>query len=126
MIDIQLDDQQFCWGDTLSGQFIWQSDNPDKIPKSADVLMNWFTEGRGTGDRQTVEKQPLSPQKLLDFQTRPFPFSFTIPREVPMTYDGYLFRLMWELEVKIVFPGIFRPQDRATCVFQVLPYLQRD
>lgn len=121
MIDIQLDDTQLGWGDRLSGQFIWQPDNPDKIPKSADVSINWFTEGRGTGDRQTVEKQPLDPQKLLDFKTRPFPFTFTIPREAPMTYDGYLFRLMWELEVKIVFPGFFRPKDQAACVFQVLP-----
>ena len=121
MIDIQLDGTQLCWGDRLSGQFIWQPDNPDKIPKSAAVSINWFTEGRGSRDRQTVDEQPLDPQKILDFQTRPFPFSFTIPQETPITYDGYLFRLMWELEVKIVFPGIFRPKELGTAVFQVLP-----
>lgn len=123
MINIQLDDTKLRWGDVLSGQFIWQPDKPDKIPKAAAVSINWFTEGRGSRDRQTVEKQPLDPQKLLDFQTRPFPFSFTIPRKTPLTYDGYLFRLMWELEVNIVFPGIFRPKDRETAMFQVLHHL---
>jgi hypothetical protein len=121
MIDLHLDVTQVTVGDEISGRFIWQPDDPSKLPKSAQVGLVWLTEGRGTRDRQVVERLQIDPERLTQLQQRPFPFSLKMPLDAPLTYDGYLFRLMWELEVEIIFPGIFRPKETEVRAIQVFP-----
>lgn len=120
-LDLQLENPHLMVGDRLSGQFIWLPENPDKIPKKAEINLSWFTEGRGTRDQEIEVSQILEPETLMKFQKRPFPFSLDIPIEVPITYNGYLFRVMWEVEVKIVFSGLLRPKERAVAAVQILP-----
>lgn len=119
MIDLRLDCSLCRAGDRLSGQFIWQPDDPSKPPKDARVNLAWFTEGRGSRDRLVVEHWQIPLEKLSQLQQRPHLFNLTIPPDVPITYDGYLFRLMWEVEVQIIFPGMFRPKDTAVCAVQM-------
>ena len=122
MIDLLLEQSQIIPSHTLSGEFTWQPDNPDKEPKSAQVAIAWFTEGRGTRDYKTVASQSIEPERLLKFRQRPFEFQLAVPYDAPLTYNGHMFRLIWEVEVRIVFPGIFRPKEKVTQVIQVIPH----
>ncbi len=121
MIDLQLQDSQIMPSYPVVGQFTWQPDDPDKEPKSAEVYVAWFTEGRGTRDRQYVATQEIEPEHLLKYRQRPYEFELNIPYDAPLTYNGHLFRLMWEVKVQIVFPGLFRPKDTTSQIIQVVP-----
>lgn len=122
MIDLRLEQSQIVPSHTLSGEFTWQPDKPDKEPKSADVSLLWFTEGRGTRDSQVVAEQKFEPERLLKYGQRPFQFQFNVPYDAPLTYSGHLFRLIWEVEVQIAFPGLFSSKDRISQVIRVVPH----
>ena len=66
--------------------------------------------------------QPIEPDRLLKYRQRPFEFQLTVPYDAPLTYNGHLFRRIWEVEVRIVFPGIFRPKETETRTIKVLPH----
>ncbi len=119
-IELHLDRDEVRLGERLSGYFIWQPENPDRCPKKATVAILWSTEGRGKGDRQVINSQILDPNMVMNLIGRKHSFSFEIPLDVPISYDGFLFRLMWAVEVKITFPGLFGDKDTAVASFQVL------
>ena len=84
------------------------------------MAIAWFTEGRGTRDYKTVVSQSIEPERLLKFRQRPFEFQLVVPYDAPLTYNGHLFRLIWEVKVQIVFPGLFRPKDTASQIIKVV------
>ncbi|OKH12917.1 hypothetical protein [[Limnothrix rosea] IAM M-220] len=122
MIDLQLEQSQIALSYPIVGEFTWQPDNPDKAPKSAEVFVAWMTAGRGSRDRQIVATQPIKPERLLKYRQRPFEFSLDIPNDAPLTYNGHLFRLMWEVKVQIVFPGLFRPKETTSQLIEVVAH----
>ncbi|AMA09413.1 hypothetical protein [Picosynechococcus sp. PCC 73109] len=119
-ITLHLDRDAVSLGGRLSGDFVWRSENPDRCPKKATVSILWSTEGRGKGDRHRVSSQILDPNMVLNLMERNHPFTFEIPLDAPISYDGFLFRLMWSVEVRITFPGLFSDKDTAVASFQVL------
>lgn len=121
-VEIQLDQTTLRLGEKVSGYFIWQPKDPDRLPKKAEVSIFWKTEGRGKGDRQVVASQALDPNMVLNMQRRQYAFALDLPEDAPITYDGFLFRLMWEVEVRIDFPGLFSGADREAFCFQVVAH----
>ncbi|MEB3226422.1 MAG: hypothetical protein VKJ86_11540 [Synechococcus sp.] len=119
-IELHLDGDVVSLGERLSGYFIWQPENMERCPKKATVAILWSTEGRGKGDRQVVSSQSLDPKMVLNLMGRRHSFAFEIPLDAPISYDGFLFRLMWAVEVKITFPGLFGDKDTAVAHFRVL------
>ncbi|MBV5261300.1 hypothetical protein FLX56_23070 [Synechococcus moorigangaii CMS01] len=119
-IDLHLDGDEVSLGKKLSGYFVWQPENLERLPQNAKILLYWSTEGRGKGDRQVVSSQMLDPNMVMNLMGRRHSFSFEIPADAPISYDGFLFRLMWTLEVRIIFPGLFGDKDTAVASFRVL------
>lgn len=119
MIDIQLEQQTIAAGESLSGTVIWQSDR-NEIPKSATISIGWSTEGRGTRDRKTVNKLSLDPNQFAAAQGDAIPFSLDIPDAGPITYNGNLIRVIWELKILIDMPGLFAHNDKQKWPFRVI------
>src|SRR5438477_7374377 len=80
-------------GETLAGVVHWQLDFP---PKSAELRLLWYTQGKGTQDLQVVD--------VADFdsatQSGDFEFEFALPAG-PYSYSGKLISLNWSLELVI-------------------------
>lgn len=64
---------------------VWRSEiRPDQIPRSGDIL-------REDGDYRVVAQQ------TVEASGAPVRFEFAIPAEGPLTYEGKLLRVIWEL-----------------------------
>lgn len=107
-------------GRDLKGQFLWQTNRSD-LPNDITVSMVWRTEGRGEEDRQVVDSFTLEAQDLQTLQGRWLPFTFTVPHPGPITYNGALLRIIWEIQVKVDWPGLFARDDKLAEPFTVMP-----
>ena len=120
MIDVRLAQTKVTAGDTLKGTLIWHAPN-SKVPKKASISIRWYTEGRGMRNNQTVQEFFFDPNQLISSQRLGTPFSLDIPYDAPITYNGFLIRVIWELEVLIDMPGLFTRGEKQKCQFQVTP-----
>lgn len=120
MIDVYLEQKTIVVGEAVSGKLIWHPDR-NKMPKRGFILIVWYTEGRGTRDRQTVEKLRLDQNQLVLVQGGGIPFSLNVPDGGPITYNGTLIRVIWELQVVINMPGLLTRDEKLIRPFQVIP-----
>ena len=118
MIRIDLQEQSMSAGDELTGVVIYRTDKPTEI-KEAEITLGWYTEGRGSTDRQTVQSHRLDTQQLLS--GIPIPFRFRLPDDGPITYNGALMRIIWELQAVVKKPGLLSQKEKANRGFLVLP-----
>jgi hypothetical protein len=88
-------------------------------PKNTVIRVVWRSEGRGDPERHVV--QTLKP----DVQTS------EIPTEAPITYDGQLFRIIWQLELwleeklletRAVRVGVHTPDPYLACGLKRNPF----
>jgi hypothetical protein len=86
----------FIPGEEVSGAVSWSI---DRNPKSAEVRLFWYTEGKGTQDVVVVAQQSFMALKQNDER----PFQFTLPA-APYTFSGKLISLVWALEL-VMEPG---------------------
>lgn len=123
MIDINLEQTEVEAGGNLAGTLIWQ--NPEnRTPKAASVSIHWYTEGRGTRNYKAAREISLDPEQLMSAKEREIPFSLEIPEDGPISYNGSLIRVIWELEVSIslsVSAASQQRQEQKQCQFSVIP-----
>lgn len=108
-----------CWPvrATVTGMVSWDSPKPTKI-RSLTVELRWRTEGRGDTDQASAARQELAKGQLPPGQHR-WPFQLALPPEGPITYEGHLIRIIWELRA---FLDVARGPDlEFTVPVTVLP-----
>lgn len=94
MISIQLKQNQLSPGQMLRGDCHWQT-RSDKDFCPATLTIGWRTEGRGNVDKdQFCQKIKLA--SLVSV-----PFKYEIPLNAPLSYDGQLIRIIWEVVVEM-------------------------
>ena len=86
----------FVPGSALEGIASWQVDQP---PRSAEVRLIWYTQGKGTRDVKTVSVQRFDNPQPTDSQI----FQLTLPGQ-PYSFSGKLISLVWALEL-VLEPG---------------------
>jgi hypothetical protein len=111
MINIQLKDTVIEVGQTLSGNCIWKG---EKIPREVTLKVGWRTEGRGTVDSETIYTNAFS-------GTNSFSFSCKLPGLGPVSYDGEILRIIWEVTTESKFPQLFNKPEKNSCQFRVIP-----
>lgn len=119
MIELRLDQKTIAAGDSLSGRLVWRGRDTQEQPKKGTLTARWHTEGRGTRDRHVVQELSLAPEQLMASESLPLDFSIQIPKAGPITYNGYLIRILWELKVVVEMPGLFAKKDKHTWPIQV-------
>ena len=83
-------------GDDVEGTVRWQLDAP---PRSFEVRLFWYTQGKGDQDVGIVEVQPLASPEAAEHR----PFRFRLPAG-PFSFSGKLISLLWAIEA-VAEPG---------------------
>jgi len=94
MISIELKHNQLSPGQMLQGDCYWQTKS-DKDFRAATLTIGWRTEGRGN-----VDKDQFS-QKIKLASLVSVPFEYEIPLNAPLSYDGQLIRIIWEVVIEM-------------------------
>lgn len=91
---IDLDTDVGECGDVVTGTVRW---GPlDSAPRSIRVGLRYWTEGRGNTDSETVAEI-----RLDGSTTGSGRFELPVPATGPISFDGSLIRVLWEIELRI-------------------------
>ncbi|PCI39915.1 MAG: hypothetical protein COB53_02350 [Elusimicrobia bacterium] len=91
-------------GGAVAGQLILQPKEDVRIQASS-VSLHWRTEGRGDTNEAEVSKVDLGALgDLSSRDQRRFAFELPIHPDGPITYDGTLIRVIWEVRVHLDVP----------------------
>jgi hypothetical protein len=101
MIQIETRDGRTAYqpGEEVEGTVRWRFEAP---PKSLEVRLFWYTEGKGERDVGVAESLPLSNPGPEDHQ----PFRFRLPAG-PYSFSGKIIHLLWAIE------AVAEPGDRS-------------
>jgi len=95
-LDLHDDQKTFRPGDPVEGVISW---SVEQAPKSAEVILFWFTEGKGTRDTSIVDRMIVNQPEPADSRI----FSLRLP-DHPYSFSGTLISLQWAIEA-IIEPG---------------------
>jgi hypothetical protein len=119
VIDLRLQQEQVMVGEMLKGSLAFYPDSP-KTVKEAIVTLGWHTEGRGSGDEAKIQE--------MVFDASHFPggsgmvsFQLQIPVEGPISIEGQLIRIIWQVSVKLDLAGMFAKDLEQQQLVRVLP-----
>jgi len=118
MIRLQLKQTQVCPGQIVRGDCYWQT-NSDKDFQPATLKVGWRTEGRGD-----TEKMELFSQQIRLASLVPVPFEYEIPLSAPLSYDGQLIRIIWEVSVEFK-QGILGQKEQDKAIIRVVSRLAK-
>lgn len=92
-ISLKEDRTRFEPGDEIAGAVGWRL---DAAPKSAELRLFWFTQGKGTQDVEVVDTVRFDNPGLEEAR----PFRFRLP-ESPFSCSGKLISILWALELVV-------------------------
>ena len=98
-------------GDWVSGTASW--DGP-KTPRSVRVTLGYETEGRGNTDRGEATSLELHADSQGYQQ-----FKLKVPERGPISFDGNLLSVFWEVELRLDLRGRFDPKESVRV--EILP-----
>lgn len=91
MINIYLDKDTIEVGTKLSGSCLWTPASKEE-KKTLKLFIGWRTEGRGDIDKETIYETEIQPSSRAYFNCQ-------IPITGPVSYDGELLRIIWEIVI---------------------------
>ena len=112
MINFYLYSDTLEVGSELKGSCIWTPDTQDK-DKPLKLTIGWRTEGRGDVDKEILHETELKASERTYFKCK-------IPIAGPISYDGQLLRIIWEIVVSRS-KWLGRKDILETQVFRVVP-----
>lgn len=110
-MNIELDQPWAECGDYVSGTVSWSG---PKRPRSVKVRLRYRTEGRGNTDKGEASEVEV----LADNQGYQ-QFRLAVPSEGPVSFDGNLISLIWEVELRLDLKGRRDPKERERV--EILP-----
>ena len=84
-------------GATVSGIVSWSG---PKTPRSVSVTLKYKTEGRGSTDKGEASSVEVAADSQGYHQ-----FHLTVPDSGPVSFDGDLISVIWEVELKLDLKG---------------------
>ena len=102
-------------GAQVAGQVIWTPEG-EKQPRGIKVSLRWRTEGRGSTDMLTVAELESPVTVASAGMPVQVPFSLNLPIDGPVSYNGNLIRIIWELCVEIDLPWAFNEQAQQQLI----------
>lgn len=111
MINFYLNSDLLEVGSEFSGSCIWTPDIQEK-KKPLKLTIGWRTEGRGNVDKKTLYETEVKPSERTYFKCK-------IPMAGPISYDGQLLRIIWEIIV--IRKQLIGDDKLKTQVLHVIP-----
>jgi hypothetical protein len=93
MIRIELAQERVRNGDRVSGRAVWSSGGDPA--QTIEVVCGWRIEGRVTRRENIIGRVNADASARTEFV---LPFEFEIPMTGPLSYEGKLFRISWEVD----------------------------
>lgn len=111
MVNLELENHEIELGQSVKGQFIWQS----SIRKAIIVRIStgWSTRGKGICDRETVGKQIFSDVEPNQI----YKFTVDVPINSPISYEGKLIQIVWEVKMTTYNHGLFGKLGNQTAEY---------
>jgi hypothetical protein len=109
MIRLELSQESVHNGDQVTGHASWSSGG-GKEPRNVQVICRWRIEGKARRKEQVIDKASAGKEVT---------FNFKIPRDGPLSYDGKLFRIIWEIVARADIP--FARDEEEVKSFLVRP-----
>jgi hypothetical protein len=120
MIRIDLTQDAVLNGERVRGKAEWNSDG--KEARKLEVLCRWRVEGKGRNHEEIIDLE-------IDVAPGPhvtIPFDFQIPLAGPLSYDGNLFRIIWEIVVRADLPLAFDTKEVKLFTVRPRPYVPEE
>lgn len=112
MINFYINSDSLEVGSELTGSYIWTPDTQKK-EKPLKLTIGYRTEGRGDVDKEALYETEVKVSERTYFRCK-------IPMVGPVSYDGQLLRIIWEIAVtRSKWFG--RDDIVKTQVFHVIP-----
>src|SRR5438105_294430 len=92
MIRLELSQESVHNGERVTGHATWSG---GKEPRTFQVICRWRIEGKGRKREEVVDTAGGGSQIAFDF---------AIPGSGPLSYDGKLFRIVWEIVARADIP----------------------
>ncbi|QGJ69163.1 Hypothetical protein PBC10988_8300 [Planctomycetales bacterium 10988] len=110
MIEFQIENDTTEPLGKIHGRVTW---TPEKevTPKALIVSLMWRTEGRGSEAKDTVAEVRQTPGPVFAGDPFEMEFEFEIPEEGPVTYNGKLIRVIWEVHFRADIPWAWDVTD---------------
>ena len=94
MIRLELSQETVRTGEQVAGNASWSSSG-GKEPRRFQVICRWRIEGKGRRKEEVIDRAGGGNQVA---------FNFEIPLSGPLSYDGKLFRIVWEIVANAYIP----------------------
>jgi hypothetical protein len=94
MIRLEVTQENVRTGEQVTGHASWSSSNA-KAPRDFRVTCRWRIEGKGRRKENVIDTAAGGNE---------IAFEFGIPLSGPLSYDGKLFRIIWEIVVTADIP----------------------
>lgn len=115
MIGVRLTSAEVQTGEVVTGEAVWNSEG-DKKPRRLEVVCRWRIEGKVKNEEEVGRAEEVEIGARSQAAVR---FEFRIPFYGPLTYDGRLFRVVWEIIARADIA--FARDEVDTKVFTVKP-----
>ena len=109
MIRLELSQESVHNGEHVTGHAAWSSSG-GKEPRNVHVICRWRIEGKARRKEEVIDKASGGHDVT---------FNFKIPRDGPVSYDGKLFRIVWEIVARADIP--FALDEEEVKSFSVRP-----
>ncbi|HEY8132633.1 MAG TPA: sporulation protein [Thermoanaerobaculia bacterium] len=120
MIRLDLAQDAIQNGDHVRGRAQWTSEGKDA--RKLEVLCRWRVEGKGSKHEEIID---------LEIDVAPgaqatIPFDFEIPMDGPLSYEGKLFRIVWEIVARADLPLAFDTEETKPFTVRPRPYVPEE
>jgi len=109
IIRLEVSQESVHNGEHVTGHASWSSTS-GKEPRNFRVICRWRIEGKGRRKEEVVDKASGAHDVA---------FNFEIPLHGPLSYDGQLFRIVWEVVASADIPFALWGEEEKK-VFTVL------
>jgi sporulation-control protein spo0M len=112
MIRLELSQESVHNGDRVTGHAAWSSSG-GKEPRNVQVICRWRIEGKPRRKEEVIDKASGGHE---------VPFNFQIPRDGPVSYDGKLFRIVWEIVATADIPFALDEEEVKSFLVRPRPW----
>jgi hypothetical protein len=116
MIRLELSQESVHNGDQVTGHASWSSSG-GKEPRNVQVTCRWRIEGKTRRKEEVIDKASGGHEVAFNFQ---------IPREGPVSYDGKLFRIVWEIVARADIPFALDEQEVKSFLVRPRPWNEKE
>ena len=98
------DSDHYDLGDTLSGEFFIDTDDPESI-RAVEISVLWYTEGKGEEDLDVHFFKRIGNDNgdFIDMRQSQA-FSTALPAS-PLSYDGVIVKIFWCVRIRAFLKG---------------------